>query len=112
MSSSLEVYSNGHYPSAEVIKVYDGEVAWLRRIYRGVVVGRNWGERELVSAALRAFHVARDPEQFELTDALAGDEPVLRDPCPLAHVTRIPNKRPALFLRFKLVSLSVKGFSS
>ncbi|XP_048489589.1 diacylglycerol kinase theta isoform X5 [Plutella xylostella] len=85
----------------EVIKVYDGEVAWLRRIYRGVVVGRNWGERELVSAALRAFHVARDPEQFELTDALAGDEPVLRDPCPLAHVTRIPNKRPALFLRFK-----------
>ncbi|CAD0200232.1 unnamed protein product [Chrysodeixis includens] len=85
----------------EVVKVYDGEAAWTRRLYRPVVVGRNWSERELVAAALRAFHVARDPELFELTDALAGDEPPLKDPTPLAHVTRLPNKRPALFLRFK-----------
>ncbi|XP_050563093.1 diacylglycerol kinase theta isoform X3 [Spodoptera frugiperda] len=85
----------------EVVKVYDGEAAWSRRLYRPVVVGRNWNERELVAAALRAFHVARDPDLFELTDALAGDEPPLRDPTPLAHVTRLPNKRPALFLRFK-----------
>ncbi|XP_063387709.1 diacylglycerol kinase theta isoform X2 [Cydia fagiglandana] len=85
----------------EVVKVYDGEAAWSRRLYRPVVVGRNWNERELVSAALRAFHVAREPEQFELTDALAGDEPPLKDPTPLARVTRLPNKRPALFLRFK-----------
>ncbi|XP_028026114.1 diacylglycerol kinase theta isoform X3 [Bombyx mandarina] len=85
----------------EVVKVYDGEAAWSRRLYRPVVVGRNWNERELVSAALRAFHVARNPDQFELTDALAGDEPPLKDPTPLAHVTRLPNKRPALFLRFK-----------
>ncbi|XP_047025607.1 diacylglycerol kinase theta isoform X3 [Helicoverpa armigera] len=85
----------------EVVKVYDGEAAWTRRLYRPVVVGRNWNERELVAAALRAFHVARDPELFELTDALAGDEPPLKDPTPLAHVTRLPNKRPALFLRFK-----------
>ncbi|XP_038220882.1 diacylglycerol kinase theta [Zerene cesonia] len=85
----------------EVVKVYDGEAAWSRRLYRPVVVGRNWSERELVAAALRAFHVARDPEQFELTDALAGDEPPLKDPTPLARVTRLPNKRPALFLRFK-----------
>ncbi|CAG9580086.1 unnamed protein product [Danaus chrysippus] len=85
----------------EVVKVYDGEAAWSRRLYRPVVVGRNFSERELVAAALRAFHVARDPEQFELTDALAGDEPPLKDPTPLARVTRLPNKRPALFLRFK-----------
>ncbi|XP_053605652.1 diacylglycerol kinase theta isoform X3 [Plodia interpunctella] len=85
----------------EVVKVYDGDAAWSRRLYRPVVVGRNWNERELVSAALRAFHVAREPEQFELTDALAGDEPPLKDPTPLARVTRLPNKRPALFLRFK-----------
>uniref|UniRef100_A0A2A4JB73 Diacylglycerol kinase n=1 Tax=Heliothis virescens TaxID=7102 RepID=A0A2A4JB73_HELVI len=85
----------------EVVKVYDGEAAWTRRLYRPVVVGRNWNERELVAAALRAFHVARDPDLFELTDALAGDEPPLKDPTPLAHVTRLPNKRPALFLRFK-----------
>lgn len=87
--------------NAEVVKVYDGEAAWSRRLYRPVVVGRNFSERELVAAALRAFHVAREPEQFELTDALAGDEPPLRDPTPLARVTRLPNKRPALFLRFK-----------
>lgn len=87
--------------ATEVVKVYDGEAAWTRRLYRPVVVGRNWSERELVAAALRAFHVARDPELFELTDALAGDEPPLKDPTPLAHVTRLPNKRPALFLRFK-----------
>ncbi|XP_075976459.1 diacylglycerol kinase theta isoform X3 [Anticarsia gemmatalis] len=85
----------------EVVKVYDGEAAWSRRLYRPVVVGRNWNERELVAAALRAFHVARDPDLFELTDALAGDEPPLKDPTPLARVTRLPNKRPALFLRFK-----------
>ncbi|CAH2981639.1 unnamed protein product [Chilo suppressalis] len=85
----------------EVVKVYDGEAAWSRRLYRPVVVGRNWNERELVAAALRAFHVVRDPDLFELTDALAGDEPPLRDPTPLARVTRLPNKRPALFLRFK-----------
>lgn len=84
-----------------MVKVYDGEAAWSRRLYRPVVVGRNWNERELVSAALRAFHVAREPDQFELTDALAGDEPPLHDPAPLARVTRLPNKRPALFLRFK-----------
>lgn len=84
-----------------MVKVYDGEAAWSRRLYRPVVVGRNWNERELVSAALRAFHVARNPEQFDLTDALAGDEPPLKDPTPLARVTRLPNKRPALFLRFK-----------
>ncbi|XP_045485156.1 diacylglycerol kinase theta isoform X2 [Pieris rapae] len=85
----------------EVVKVYDGEAAWSRRLYRPVVVGRNWNERELVAAALRAFHVARDPDQFELTDALAGEEPPLKDPTPLARVTRLPNKRPAVFLRFK-----------
>lgn len=89
--------------SAEVVKVYDGEAAWSRKLYRPVVVGRNFSERELVAAALRAFHVARDPDQFELTDALADDEPPLKDPTPLARVTRLPNKRPALFLRFKLV---------
>ncbi|XP_028173215.1 diacylglycerol kinase theta isoform X6 [Ostrinia furnacalis] len=88
----------------EVVKVYDGEAAWSRRLYRPVVVGRNWNERELVSAALRAFHVVRDPDLFELTDALAGDEPPLKDPTPLARVTRLPNKRPALFLRFNTVS--------
>ncbi|GBP52500.1 Diacylglycerol kinase theta [Eumeta japonica] len=86
---------------AEVVKIYDGEGAWSRRLYRPVVVGRGWSERELVAAALRAFHVAREPELFELTDALAADETPLRDPTPLAHVTRLPNKRPALFLRFK-----------
>ncbi|XP_041968678.1 diacylglycerol kinase theta isoform X3 [Aricia agestis] len=85
----------------EVLKVYDGESALANHLYRNVVVGRGWGERELVAAALRAFHVARDPDQFELTDALAGDEPPLRDPTPLARVTRKENRRPALFLRFK-----------
>lgn len=86
-----------------MVKVYDGDAAWTRRLYRPVVVGRNWNERELVSAALKAYHVAREPHEFELTDALAGDEPPLHDPTPLARVTRLPNKRPALFLRFKYV---------
>ena len=84
-----------------MVKVYDGEAAWSRRLYRPVVVGRNFSERELVGAALRAFHVAREPDQFQLTDALAGDEPAVEDPTPLSRVTRLPNKRPALFLRFK-----------
>lgn len=81
--------------------MYDGEAAWTRRLYRPVVVGRNWNVCELVSAALKAYHVAREPHEFELTDALAGDEPLLQDPVPLSKVTRLPNKRPALFLRFK-----------
>lgn len=85
----------------EVVKIFDGEAAWGQRLYRPVIVGRNASERELVSAALRAFHVARDPDLFELTDALAGEEPPLKDPAPLTRVTRLPNKRPALFLRFK-----------
>ncbi|KAJ2947288.1 hypothetical protein O0L34_g17004 [Tuta absoluta] len=86
----------------EVVKVYDGDGAWSRKIYRPVVVGRNWGEKELVAAALRAFHVARDPSNFELTSAIEGEEEVpLQEPTPLMRITRLPNKRVALYLRFK-----------
>ncbi|KAI8421192.1 hypothetical protein MSG28_008261, partial [Choristoneura fumiferana] len=57
--------------------------------YRPVVVGRNWNERELVSAALRAFHVAREPEQFELTDA-GRRRASAQGPDPAPRVTRLP----------------------
>lgn len=42
-------------------------------------------------------------ENFYLTDAYGLNEPVLEDPNPINNVTRLGGKKPAVFLRLKLV---------
>lgn len=44
-------------------------------------------------------------ENFYLTDAYGLNEPILEDPNPINNVTRLGGKKPAVFLRLKLVNL-------
>ncbi|KAG8225526.1 hypothetical protein J437_LFUL006065 [Ladona fulva] len=85
----------------EVVKVYDGNNSMRRRIFRPVTIPRLTSTDQLLSAAMRAFHITKDPGNFYLTDAYSPDETVLADPLPLQSVIRKEGKRPALFLRFK-----------
>lgn len=58
-------------------------------------------------AALAAFHLAdRRAAAYRLTDALHPDEPPLQDPHPLQRLTRRDNKRPAIFLRFRYITIT------
>ncbi|XP_046397842.1 diacylglycerol kinase theta isoform X1 [Ischnura elegans] len=85
----------------EVVKVYDGNNSMRRRIFRPVTIPRLTSTEQLLCAAMRAFHILKDPTNFYLTDAYSPDETVLADPLPLQSVIRKEGKRPALFLRFK-----------
>ncbi|GLG94751.1 Diacylglycerol kinase 1 [Gryllus bimaculatus] len=46
----------------ESIKVYDGNISYRRRIFRVVTVPRQSNVEQFLTAALRAFHITRDPE--------------------------------------------------
>ncbi|CAH1986375.1 unnamed protein product [Acanthoscelides obtectus] len=112
-----EDYAQGHPPSSkdnrqdknknqeerdeEVIKVYDGNSSMRRRIFRLVSVQRTAPLRQVLTQALRAFHITRDPNVFHLTDAYSPDEGILQDPHPIMSLHRREGKRPAVFLRFK-----------
>lgn len=48
-----------HPPKAEVIKVFDGNSSLRRRMFRIVSVPRSACTNELLTAALRAFHIPR-----------------------------------------------------
>nr|CAH7752083.1 unnamed protein product [Callosobruchus chinensis] len=112
-----EDYAQGHPPSGkdnrqdknknqeerdeDVIKVYDGNSSMRRRIFRLVVVQRTAPLRQVLTQALRAFHITRDPNVFHLTDAYSPDEATLQDPHPVMSLHRREGKRPAVFLRFK-----------
>ncbi|XP_063244088.1 diacylglycerol kinase theta isoform X3 [Bacillus rossius redtenbacheri] len=90
----------------EFIKVYDGNSSFRRRIFRVITVSRQATLEQLLTAALRAFHITKDPGKFYLTDLYASEENRfsnvrLVDPNPVANLHRKEGKRPAVFLRFK-----------
>ncbi|KAJ9586547.1 hypothetical protein L9F63_028409, partial [Diploptera punctata] len=61
---------------------------------------------KLLTTALRAFHITKDPGNFYLTDIYASEdtrlaEVRLTDPLPVMNLHRKEGKRPAVFLRFR-----------
>lgn len=46
---------------AETIKVFDGNCSLRRRIFRAITVPRTCNLEQLLTTALRAFHIAREP---------------------------------------------------
>jgi len=87
-----------------MIKVFDGNNSFRRQQYRVIIVQRTYTLEQLLTTALRAFHITRDPQAFYLTDlyAPAGmeDTPML-DPTPVLNLTHLEGKRPAIYLRFQ-----------
>ena len=49
------------FPLSETIKVFDGNCSLRRRIFRAITVPRTCSLEQLLMAALRAFHITRDP---------------------------------------------------
>ncbi|KAM8707223.1 hypothetical protein ACLKA7_011336 [Drosophila subpalustris] len=87
----------------EMIKVFDGNNSFRRQQYRAIIVQRTYTLEQLLTTALRAFHITRDPQAFYLTDlyAAAGMEDApLQDPTPVLNLTHLEGKRPAMYLRF------------
>ncbi|XP_046735909.1 diacylglycerol kinase theta isoform X2 [Diprion similis] len=85
----------------EMIKVYDGNISARRRIFRVINVPRQASIDQVLTIALRAFHITKDLKNFYLTDLYAADEARLCDPTPINNLQRKEGKRPAVFLRFK-----------
>ncbi|XP_019700505.1 diacylglycerol kinase theta isoform X3 [Harpegnathos saltator] len=85
----------------EMIKVYDGNNSLRRRIFQVISVPRQATTEEVLTSALHAFHITKDPNNFYLTDLYATDETELCDPTPVLNLNRKEGKRPAVFLRFK-----------
>ncbi|XP_029676097.1 diacylglycerol kinase theta-like isoform X3 [Formica exsecta] len=84
-----------------MIKVYDGNSSLRRRIFRVIPVPRQATTEQVLTLALRAFHITKDPSNFYLTDLYAAEETELCDPTPVLNLNRQEGKRPAVFLRFK-----------
>ncbi|XP_018331439.1 diacylglycerol kinase theta isoform X3 [Agrilus planipennis] len=85
----------------EVIKVYDGNTSLRRRIFRTIVVPRTASVKQILTLALRAHHITKDPSTFYLSDLYSPDEARLQDPNPVYNLHRKEGKRPAVFLRFQ-----------
>lgn len=45
----------------ETIKVFDGNCSLRRRIFRAITVPRQSTLEQLLTTALRAFHIAKEP---------------------------------------------------
>ncbi|XP_018360967.1 PREDICTED: diacylglycerol kinase theta isoform X5 [Trachymyrmex cornetzi] len=85
----------------EMIKVCDGNNSLRRRIFRVISIPRQATTEQILTSALRAFHITKDPSNFYLTDLYAVEETELCDPTPVLNLNRKEGKRPAVFLRFK-----------
>ncbi|XP_011504566.1 PREDICTED: diacylglycerol kinase theta [Ceratosolen solmsi marchali] len=85
----------------EMIKVYDGNNSLRRRIFRVVMVPRQATTEQILTLAMQAFHITKDPNNFYLTDLYTTEETPLCDPSPILNLTRKEGKRPAVFLRYK-----------
>ncbi|XP_018059711.1 PREDICTED: diacylglycerol kinase theta isoform X5 [Atta colombica] len=85
----------------EMIKVCDGNNSLRRRIFRVISIPRQATTEQVLTSALRAFHITKDPSNFYLTDLYAVEETELCDPTPVLNLNRKEGKRPAVFLRFK-----------
>lgn len=87
-----------------MIKVFDGNNSFRRQQYRAIIVQRTYTLEQLLTTALRAFHITRDPQAFYLTDLYAAtgmEDAALQDPTPVLNLTHLEGKRPAMFLRFQ-----------
>uniref|UniRef100_A0A1I8Q3K6 Diacylglycerol kinase n=1 Tax=Stomoxys calcitrans TaxID=35570 RepID=A0A1I8Q3K6_STOCA len=88
----------------EAIKVFDGNNSFRRQLYRVITVPRTYTLEQLLTTALRAFHISRDPSAFYLTDLYAPvgmEDAALQDPNPVLSLNHMEGKRPAIFLRFQ-----------
>ncbi|XP_073816607.1 diacylglycerol kinase theta isoform X7 [Musca autumnalis] len=88
----------------EAIKVFDGNNSFRRQLYRVITVPRTYTLEQLLTTALRAFHISRDPGAFYLTDLYAPvgmEDSALQDPNPVLSLNHMEGKRPAIFLRFQ-----------
>ncbi|XP_012144592.1 diacylglycerol kinase theta isoform X4 [Megachile rotundata] len=85
----------------EMIKVYDGNNSHRRQIFRVISVPRQATTEQVLTSALRAFHITRDPSNFYLTELCATEETELCDPTPVLNLNCKEGKCPAVFLRFK-----------
>ncbi|XP_045468938.1 diacylglycerol kinase theta isoform X3 [Harmonia axyridis] len=85
----------------DIVKVYDGNNSFKKRIFRTISVAKQAPLQQVLTQALRAFHITKDPDSFHLTDIYSTDEEVLQDPTPVLNLTRKEGKRPAVFLRFR-----------
>lgn len=50
-----------HFHLTETIKVFDGNCSLRRRIFRAITVPRTCTLEQLLTTALRAFHIAKEP---------------------------------------------------
>ncbi|XP_058803614.1 diacylglycerol kinase theta isoform X2 [Phymastichus coffea] len=89
----------------ESVKVYDGNSSLRRRIFRLISAPKSATTEQLLTLALQAFHITKDPSDYLLTDLYDNERP-LSDPLPLAGLKRREGKRPAVFLRFRDVESS------
>ncbi|XP_035719225.1 diacylglycerol kinase theta-like isoform X6 [Vespa mandarinia] len=85
----------------EMIKVCDGNNSLRRRLFRVITIPRQATTEQVLTSALRAFHITKDSSNFYLTDLYAAEETELCDPTPVLNLNRKEGKRPAVFLRFK-----------
>ncbi|XP_020713739.1 diacylglycerol kinase theta isoform X2 [Ceratitis capitata] len=87
----------------EMIKVFDGNNSFRRQLYRVISVSRTYTLEQLLTTALRAFHITRESSSFYLTDLYAPsgmEDTPLQDPTPVMNLTHLEGKRPAIYLRF------------
>jgi hypothetical protein len=55
------IAANSSLSITETIKVFDGNCSLRRRIFRVITVPRTCNLEQLLTTALRAFHIAREP---------------------------------------------------
>lgn len=51
----------------EMVKVYDGDNSLRRRIFRVISVPRQATTEQVLTSALRAFHITKDPSTYEIS---------------------------------------------
>jgi diacylglycerol kinase (ATP) len=88
----------------EMIKIYDGNSGLRRRLFRTVIISKRCTLKQLLTAALKTFHILQDPGLYCLVDAYAAEERDLEDPNPVEQLMKREGKRPAAFLRYKAAS--------
>lgn len=88
----------------ETIKVYDGNQGLHRRQFRPIRIARTASVDQILSAALKSYHITKPLDNYYLSDAASdpndGEIP-LEDPSPIMHLKRREGRRPSVFIRFR-----------
>lgn len=56
----------------EVIKVYDGNASFRKRIFKTIIVNKSSSHLGIVEASLRTFHINDDPNRYYITVPLSA----------------------------------------